>query len=379
MRTITGLATNIKRPIGLTFLKPHIVFQGPTASGKTAALNAMQLALLGTAIDVAGRSEIRSPDLLGTLADDTKEHREPLFASVTLDDGTSASWKFEEKIVRAKPADEWLDLYGMVQDALFNHKTGEGVYTNGVPFLFEWFASPDALAPAPPVEAEGGLGPAGLERMKTFVGEHRKLDRKMRLLAVYGSVKKKITELNGKLKEIEDAQTCLRPEHAAPGVQLVLGNLTARREVKLQEKADCQKVADYVLRWMGATVEQLLPEIAKGARPFCVRKLAFRMAFGPAPLDAGSLLVGYERDGKFRPCTSGGETVGLVAAIAAYIAVRNEPQGLIVLPDRGFDQRTATALLRLLDPVPCNVFFQTTDMDFQPPEGWELKVFQQAS
>jgi|15BtaG_2_1085339.scaffolds.fasta_scaffold09058_2 energy-coupling factor transporter ATP-binding protein EcfA2 len=94
MLYITDIQTNIKFPgsVCLSELTPHIFLSGPNGSGKTALLNAVELALIGEVRDVGGRDRAKSSTLLADLLHPSEE---TLFAVVSLNDGRKATWVME--------------------------------------------------------------------------------------------------------------------------------------------------------------------------------------------------------------------------------------------------------------------------------------------
>jgi len=91
---ITDIQTNIKFPgsVCLSGLSDNIFISGPNGSGKTAIINAVELALTGEARDLGGRDKAKAASILkGLLHPDENS----LFAVVKLSNGKSASWVME--------------------------------------------------------------------------------------------------------------------------------------------------------------------------------------------------------------------------------------------------------------------------------------------
>jgi len=91
---ITDIQTNIKFPgsVCLSGLSENIFISGPNGSGKTALINAVELALTGEARDLGGRDKAKASSVLqGLLHPD----EDSLFAVVKLSNGKTASWVME--------------------------------------------------------------------------------------------------------------------------------------------------------------------------------------------------------------------------------------------------------------------------------------------
>lgn len=87
MRHVTEVESNLKSGVKAT-LGPKTLIVGPNASGKSALINAVELATSGAASDVAGRVTVASDALLRTLVPAGQSGR----AHAALDDGTTAEW-----------------------------------------------------------------------------------------------------------------------------------------------------------------------------------------------------------------------------------------------------------------------------------------------
>lgn len=94
MLYITDIQTNIKFPgsVCLSGLSPHIFISGGNATGKTALMNAVELALTGEVSDIGGREKARSATILEGLMHPSESS---LFAVVKLSNGHTASWVME--------------------------------------------------------------------------------------------------------------------------------------------------------------------------------------------------------------------------------------------------------------------------------------------
>jgi hypothetical protein len=92
-----SVVSNIKSPSGETWTLDlgegqHTLLVGSNTSHKSSVLNAIELATSGCADDVAGRSAVRDPALLLTLAPADK-----LSAEVVWDDGSASTFSIERK------------------------------------------------------------------------------------------------------------------------------------------------------------------------------------------------------------------------------------------------------------------------------------------
>jgi hypothetical protein len=89
---VAHVRSNVKGGVDLA-LGPKTLIVGPSGAGKSRVLNSIELALSGYASDIVGRPAMKQGSELIALA----PADEPLESSVTLSDGSSASFRIERK------------------------------------------------------------------------------------------------------------------------------------------------------------------------------------------------------------------------------------------------------------------------------------------
>lgn len=96
MRYVKHIEANTKNRIDID-LSARTIIVGPNGSGKTAIVNAIELALSGKASDIQGRSLVADVNTLLTLADHKDSEKRTLCATAILDNGEVADWQVKGK------------------------------------------------------------------------------------------------------------------------------------------------------------------------------------------------------------------------------------------------------------------------------------------
>jgi len=401
---ITGIHTNIKFPSSIVInnLSPHVLVTGANGSGKTALINALELALTGEARDIGGRSSSRTGSILSNLIPPGEAS---LFSYVTFSDGTEASWVLErgKRAKHSPPPHTTVLLMKEILNALGGSKLsiarfliryftmttkymsqGEG-FLNAIEFLAaeerarktlnSWKAEYKALATALEVlgaHAEGAS--AHTAKVTNLLAMQRllrlQLDNNLTGCGVCGKTGAMET-FGARLAKVEGAIAKLG------GAQV-----PERVEALQHALAETQVHIDQATEALAFIHAQIYEKVEFVAIPIFQRLVSERMAEAVGVTTTkqhyfiGFLVEDPDNERQVCPHISGAELVRMACAIARAIidTMDQQPEPffpVMITPDRGIDPKTLKTLMLTLREVPATTILQNpTQPRGRPTTGW---------
>lgn len=359
---VTHVRSNVKRPIDVRFAFAHALVVGDNGAGKSAVINAIELALTGAAYDIAGRDEIKNLQMLRELRYDGAPEDEELFSEVTLSDGSKASWRVTNgQVVWEPPKNPVWFPFPEVEAALFSAKTHAGGHTRAVRWLYDTFAQEEDVNATAFPDVEGAVR----DRFVDFVRQFKDKPRIERLPAAVDAANAAARAFKRDADTHTKAARVLR-EHAS-FVPQVIEHVESLCNEYEQAAGDAKAAADFGTLWMARIVQHLAPEVNV--------RLGRILPPGFTPyitVTDAHVKVGYAVDQQARIAPSGAQTVLLIAAFAALAATENRRTAVLALPDRYYSPNTLRALFAL-ETLPLNIFIQAgTAPRGRPRVAWDV-------
>lgn len=401
---ITGIHTNIKFPASVVInnLSQHVLVTGPNGSGKTALINAMELALTGEARDIGGRSSSRTGAILSNLIPPGENN---LFSYVTFSDGTEASWVLErgKRPKHTPPPHKTVMLMKEILTALggskltvarfliryFTHKTQYMSQTesvmNAVEFLAyeeksrkalnSWKAEHKALSTALEVlgaQAEGAS--VHTTKVTNLIAMQRllklQIDNNLSSCGVC-STKSNMATFGARLAKVEEAIAKLGGAQVPERVEALQNAL-----------AETQGHIDGATETLAFIHAQIFEKVEEVAIPIFQRLVTRHLAEAVGVTTTkqhyfiGFITEDPDNEAQVCPHVSGAELVRLACAIARTIieTMEHQPEPffpIVVTPDRGIDQKTLKTLMLTLREVPATTILQNpVQPRGRPTTGW---------
>lgn len=362
MPYITKIETNIKQPGGVIHvgLEPHMLLIGDNGSGKTAILNAIELALTGEAHDLGGRDTAKATVLLQSLI---PEGEDELYSIITFDTGANVAWRMRRG---KKPTVDWefqiLNVH-FLMDEVSDALTGSLLTT--VRFLMKYFGDEPEFLEKEEAARRAVRREQATVRAVTTAIEHLSLtnhsgERNKEAViaqAVIDLYENANITVTGSRNTYDRAKAYI-DKHGAPiaNRESLLFETKKEAEGRLAAaKKQAKENLDYMVTWV--TEEQKGIESSFNL----LRSSALPGEIG-FEIDTTRILFGLRTEGSFTPWISGAEYVAVLAIVAATAALRlpTEDVVLIITPDRALSHRHLHALVDALRPVNrANIFIQT--------------------
>jgi len=362
MPYITKIETNIKRPGGAVHvgLEPHMLLIGDNGSGKTAILNAIELALTGQAHDLGGRDAAKATVLLQSLI---PEGADELYSIITFDTGASVEWRMQRG---KKPTVNWdfqmLNTH-FLMDEVSDALTGSLLTT--VRFLMKYFGDEPEFLEKEEAARRAVRREQATVRAVTTAIEHLSLTNHSGERTREAIVAQAVIDLyenanitvTGSRNTYDKAKAYI-DKHGAPiaNRESLLFETKKEAEGRLAAaKKQAKENLDYMVTWV--TEEQ--KDIESSFNLLRSSALPGEIGF---EIDTTRILFGLRTEGSFTPWISGAEYVAVLAIVAATAALRlpTEDVVLIITPDRALSHRHLHALVDALRPVNrANIFIQT--------------------
>jgi len=401
-------------------LSPHIFLWGPNGSGKTAIINAVELALTGEVRDIGGREKARSNTILADLMGPGED---TLFAVVQLNDGRKASWVMEPG---KRPVHTPLEgkVYFPMPEVLNALKGSKAVTAR---FLIKYFGagagfdevnygafadlhatsrttippherllaieeasrkaatahSTEARALKVALEKLGGTSnkfaahsdkvatAAAIKQLLTF-----QVQNNLDTCGVCGTPDIPVAVLGGRLAKVQALLDKLGGEASSAKVQA----LHVAYEEAQTNAASCKEIASNCMDAIYKIVSKLAPQIilkVSECLPVDSENMGIRITSNNIVLGFSDEEAMVNGEAYIRPHLSGAEMVVLTAAISSAIAKELPPQALVVLtmPDKALDLEQLKGLVQTLKKVPAVTIIQSP---FQPrgrpAAGWTRVV-----
>tara|TARA_R100001594_G_scaffold42369_1_gene74419 strand:- start:2329 stop:3588 length:1260 start_codon:yes stop_codon:yes gene_type:complete len=409
MRHIKSISTNIKTPGGLevTGLGPNVFISGDNGSGKTALVNAVQLALTGKASDLSGNRKGKSASLLEGLR---PEGEEMLYARLELSDDSVAHWEMtpDGKVNHARSPGLKEELCFPIDEAIDALK---GSKETTLKFFCKYFLMPDDFT-----AIEAKFSEDELAIHESLLTQHTPQKGScLPLLDAYEEVSSFKRKHSGNVTALEKvaemfsidteyvptpqeevafslraacqwgvssglSKHCLLCEQPAEGVGWFerlndlskfnpqppfSGLLVARLKGHKKHKAACAKVASVYMD----RIEKAFMSARVRLENIISEQLGKRFSMR---IEGNRISMGYASKTGPMPHLSGAEWVELACALSAAAAIRSTGKySVIIAPDRALDRKTLRALMSGLKGVPANIFVQSPLQPWgRPLAGW---------
>lgn len=362
MPYITKIETNIKHPGGITHvgLEPHMLLIGDNGSGKTALLNAIELALTGEAHDLGGRDSAKATVLLQSLI---PEGEDELYSIITFDGQASVEWRMQRG---KKPTVNWdfqILKTHFLMDEVSEALTGSLLTT--VRFLMKYFGDEPEFLEKEEAACRSVRREQATVRAVTTAIEHLSLanhsgERKKEAIiaqAVVDLYEHANITIAG-ARDTYDRAKAYIDKHGAPiaNRESLLFETKKEAEGRLAvAKKQAKENLDHMVTWVieeREGIEASFNLLISSALP---GEIGFE-------IDTTRILFGLRTEGSFTPWISGAEYVAVLAIVAATAALRLPPEDLVLIitPDRALSHRHLHALVDALRPVNrANIFIQT--------------------
>ena len=373
---ITDILTNIKvGNLTLSDLSENLFITGPNGSGKTAVLNALELALTGEARDLGGRDKVRSAAMLAQLA---PEGKGPIYARVKFSSGDMAEWVLEEgKRPKWTPPPftvRW--LYPEIANAI---KGSKAVCAR---FFVKYFMADGAQL----LEDE--------EKARKTASAHNAEARALKLaLTRLGGLSEKAAEHEARAGVLHaiDILTSFQVQHGLDtcgtcGSSGISEEVFVARQAAAQERLEAmggppetyrvqalraafeestrsaavhKAQATSLLDQMYAFVEESRAALAQEITKYLPASLEGRVGI---QVTKGAIFVGIrEETGSLHTYISGAQFMALCVGVAGAIAARSSQDELVVLatPDRALDYEYLKYVMGVLQTLPIVTVFQS--------------------
>jgi len=372
---IVEIDTNIKRAEGVHLTQPRVLISGRNGSGKTARLNAIDLALFGSADDVIGRDTVKTSALLRELDSTGLIH-----ARIKMSDDTEASWSLGPS-GKAKHRPLAIPVHQPLKDALTALSGSRAVTLR---YLYDTFAKGPTTTIADEAKARGlaSSHKAAANAVQSVidtlnlapvVNKNHDLVRAIGTLTRWqvasrkktcgtcgekppkGTFQARYDRVSSKLADL--------PALTNDGIQ---GLLAAREEstrLAKYHKQHAKKQMDMMASWFEANREELEEQISG-------EQLG---PLGPIGIKSMNsyILIGRKEGDLVWPVVSGAEGI-MLAMTLVKAAPRKPGLNLMIVPDRDFDLNMFRALLRLSTSITdANVFIQSTYTPKVVPTHWD--------
>ncbi len=371
---IVEIDTNIKRAEPVKLTQPRVLISGPNGSGKTARLNAIDLALFGSADDVIGRDTVKTSSLLRELDSTGLIH-----ARIKMSDDTEASWSLSGS-GKAKHSPLVIPVHQPLKDAMAALSGSRAVTLR---YLYSTFADADnVLADEAKARKQASAHKAAVKAVQTVIDTLNiapTVDKNHDLIRAIGTlVRWQVSSRKktcGTCGEKPPAGTFQDRYDRVASKLADLPSLTNRGiQGLLAAREEAQRLSEY----HSQHAEKLMMKMSdwfEGAREDLEEQISGEQLgpLGPIGIKSSKsyILIGRKEGDLVWPVVSGAESIVLAMTIVKA-APRKPGLNLMVVPDRAFDPTMFRALLRLSTSVTdANVFVQSVLTPKVVPTHWD--------